>query len=170
VIPEPPKHARPKDPLLHDGYEGLATLPTDPAKLRAWAYESTKHITGGGADDNGAVYLIFEHMLRDNLVPPDLEAAIFRVLETVPGVTVEQIDVAGKPALSVGIGTADWLHEEVLLDPTTYEYIGERSTVTKDATLSKEKAGNGTGEVKKGQHVADQRLAIGAVDQPGERP
>jgi hypothetical protein len=170
VSPAPPKHSRPRSPLLHDGYEGMASLPTDPAALRAWAYELAKHTTGGGEDDNGDVYLIFDHMLRDNIVPPDLEAAIFRVLKTVPGVTVEQIDVAGKPALSVGMGTSDWLHEELLLDPQTYEYIGERSTITKDTIVNKEKVGNNTGEVRKGQQVAGLRLAIGIVDKPGERP
>ena len=171
TIPERPRHpAKRRNALLHDGYEGMATLPTDPAKLRAWAYEMASHTTGGGADDNGDVYLIFNHMLRDNIVPPDLEAAIFRVLKTVPGVTVEQIDVAGKPALSVGMGTSDWLHEDLLLDPQTYEYIGERSTVTRDTIVNKEKVGNNTGEVKKGQQVAVLRLAIGIVDKPGERP
>jgi hypothetical protein len=60
--------------------------------------------------------------------------------------------------------------EELLLDPQTFEYIGERSTVTKDTIVNKEKVGNSTGQVRKGQQVAALQLAIGIVDQPGERP
>ena len=74
------------------------------------------------------MYAIFNGMLRGNVVPPKLEAAIFRALKQVPGVELTTVDVLGRPAYSLG-QTEDWLHEELLLDRETYTYLGERSTI-----------------------------------------
>jgi hypothetical protein len=167
---EPPKArpGRPSPPL--EDYKALAALPTDPDALLRWAYALAEHTTGGGMDDDGDVYLIFNHILRGNLLPPDLEAAIFRALKQVPGVTVvDTVDVSGRPALALGLRTSDWLHEELLLDTETYAYRGERSTVVRDATIDPLKAGNPTGEVRKGSKVVVARMVTAIVDQPGQR-
>jgi hypothetical protein len=156
-------------PAPFDSYERLAKLPTDPDALLRWAYEQAKHITGGGVTDHGDVYLQFNHMLRSNLLPPDLQAAIYRALKQVPNVTVETIDVFGRPALAL-VQTEDWLREELLLDPDTYAYLGERSTVVRDTRISPEKAGNATGEVRRGDHVISERVTAAIVEEPGARP
>jgi hypothetical protein len=169
TIPRPERKRIPVEfgPLA--SYEAVAKLPTDPAALRRWAYGLAKNITGAGIDDDGDVYAIFNGMLRDNLMPPELEAAIFRALKDVPGVKVSEIEVAGRPALALA-QTEDWLEEELLLDPRTYAYLGERSTVVKDTTVSPEKAGNATGRIAKGHKVVVERLAAGIVDGAGDRP
>jgi hypothetical protein len=61
------------------------------------------------------------------------------------------------------------LHEELLIDPQTYAYRGERSTVVKDATIDPAKAGNATGQVTKGSTVIVERVATAIVDEPGQR-
>jgi hypothetical protein len=168
---------RPVDPARRSGrrqaglpesYEEFAALPTDPDALLRWAYTQAKSITGGGMNDDGDVYLLFNGMLRGNVLPPELEAGVFRALKQIPGVKVETVDVFGQPALSLGLTTAEWLHEELLLDPDTYAYRGERSTVIRNATINPLKAGNATGEVKKGSRVVVARVATAIVDQPGE--
>ena len=70
-------------------------------------------------------------------------------------------------ALALG-QTEDWLREELLLDPATYEYRGERSTVVRDATIDPLKAGNATGEVERGSRVVSKRVTTAIVDAPGE--
>jgi hypothetical protein len=62
----------------------------------------------------------------------------------VPGVTVETVDAFGRPTLALG-QTEDWLHQELLLDPTTYAYRGER-----------------------GSRVVSERVTTAIVDAPGE--
>jgi hypothetical protein len=151
-------------------YESVAALPAEPDALLRWVYEQARNTTGGGADDHGDAYLIFNHTLRDSILPPALEAAIFRAMKRIPGVTVETVDVFGRPALALGLDTSDWLHEELLLDPETYAYRGERSTVTRDARIDPLKAGNETGEVTKGSQVVVERVETAIVDEPGERP
>jgi hypothetical protein len=166
---EPPKGRPAREavgPLA--GYETLAALPTDPDALLRWAYRQARNVTGAGLTEHGDVYAIFSGIVRDNVLPPELEAAIFRALKQVPGVTVETADVAGRPALVLG-QTEDWLREELLLDPDTYAYRGERSTVTRDTTIDPMKAGNATGEIEKGQTVVVERVATAIVDGPGRR-
>jgi hypothetical protein len=171
VIERLRKRSRRPAPPLFDGYHDLAALPTDPDALRRWAYERARNATGGGMNDHGDVFLIFNHMLRGNVLPPKLEAAIFRVLKQLPGVTVlDTVDVVGRPAIALGLGTSDWLHEELLLDKENYTYRGERSTVVRDAVIDPFKAGNPRGEVTKGSKVVVARVATAIVDEPGERP
>jgi hypothetical protein len=151
---------------LTDAYKGVASLPTDPDALLRWAY--AQDVENGDTSKDGVVYLLLNGILRGNIVPPDLEAAIFRAMKQIPGVSVQTVDIFGKPTISLGF-TDDWLHEELLIDPTTYAYRGERSTVVKDARIDPQKAGNGTGEVKKGETVVAERVAAAIVDKPGQR-
>jgi hypothetical protein len=163
-----PAHGRPAK-LLFDGYRELAALPTDPDALLRWAYRRAENITGAGVTEHGDVYAIFNGMLRGNLLPPELEAAIFRALKRVPNVTVEAIEVDGRPALAVA-QTEDWLREELLLDRETFRYLGERSTIVRDARIDPLKAGNETGQIRRGSQVVSRRIATAIVDAPGERP
>jgi hypothetical protein len=164
-----PRSGRPI-PGVFEGYKEMAALPTDPNALLRWAYQRAENITGAGMNEHGDVYLMFNHMLRENVLPPELEAAIFRALKQIPGVTVlDTVDVAGRPAIALGLGTSDWLHEELLLDKETYAYRGERSTVVRDAIIDPLKAGNARGEVKKGSKVVVERVVTAIVDEPGQR-
>jgi hypothetical protein len=150
------------------GYKTLAALPTDPGALLRWAYRQAADITGAGITEDGDVYAIFNGMLRDNVLPPELEAAIYRALKRVPDVTVERTEVAGRPALVVG-QTEDWLREELMLDAETYRYLGESGTVVRDAVIDPAKAGTATGEIEKGRRVVAERIATAIVDEPGRR-
>jgi hypothetical protein len=155
-------------PGLFQGYEDLDALPTDPDTLLQWAYRQAENVTGAGLTEHGDVYAIFNGMLRSNVVPPDLEAAIFRALKRVPNVSVEPLEVRGRPALAVG-QTEDWLREELVLDAETYRYLGESGTVVRDATIDPKKAGNATGEIEKGQSSVSVRVTTAIVDAPGDR-
>jgi hypothetical protein len=151
------------------GYRQIAALPTDPDELRRWAYGLTDNIEGGGSTEHAEVYGIFEGMLADNVLPPDLKAAIFRALKQVPGVTVDNVEVNGRRVYALG-QTDDWLRQELLLDAASYDYVGQSGTVVRDTTISPEKAGNATGEIKAGHRAAAMRLVTAIVDGPGQRP
>jgi hypothetical protein len=170
--PRPPKD-RPGLPdrpsLLVTDIKGIDGLPADPDALLRIAYEDAKHVTGAGSTTDSEVYAILNGLLRDNFLPPDLEAAVFRAMTKIPGVTLETVNVFGRPAYSLA-HTDDWLREELLLDPETYAYRGERSTVVHDATIDPLKAGNATGRIEKGHQVAVERVATAVVDEPGRRP
>jgi hypothetical protein len=58
----------------------------------------------------------------------------------------------------------------LLLDAKTYDYVGQSGAVTRDTTISPEKAGNATGEIKAGDATAAMRITTAIVDEPGQRP
>ena len=152
-------------------FSALASLPTDPKELRQWAVSNTGPMGVVPADDHDSfAYGRLITLMRSTILPPDLEAATFRALEGIPGVTLvgEAIDVAGRPAIGVGRIIEGWLHQEVLLDQETYEYLGERVVAVED----KEMVGlDGRGLVKKGTiQRLTARTGSGIVDHPGEVP
>ncbi|MEU7854059.1 CU044_5270 family protein [Nonomuraea sp. NPDC049141] len=158
----------------------VAALPTDPDALLAWLY--------GNMGDHGEkrdviAYRLLGSLLNNNLVPPAQEAAVYQAMAKIPGVTVnpDAVDVAGRPALAVGAIEDGWVGHEILLDRTTYTYLGERAVAIADYT-SPEKGTTTNGDqkivtlgdshtIKKGTIMTlAVRLAIGITDKPGVRP
>jgi len=70
-------------------------------RWRRWVYDLAEDVTGAGLTEHGAVYSIFNGILRENVLPPELEAAIYRALKDVPGVTVDTVEIFGRPALAL---------------------------------------------------------------------
>lgn len=166
-------------------YPSLAALPTDPDALLRWVQAENTEGPGvvpgkvGGAkprssQDYQMAFETLNTILRDSLLPPWTEAAIFRAMKKIPGVTLvdKAADAAGRPAIALGMIIEGWLHEEVMLDPKSYAYLGERVISIK----GHEMRGVGsnpnvvTGYVKKGilQNLTV-RTAVGIVDRPGRR-
>ncbi|WP_185792195.1 CU044_5270 family protein [Actinoallomurus bryophytorum] len=168
-----------------EDYPSLAALPTDPHALLRWVYAQNDSGPGAvGGKGRGATpvsqrqyemaFQTLNVVLRENLLPPRTEAAIFRTMKTIPGVTLvdNAADAAGRPAIALGRTTEGRLHEEVLLDPKSYAYLGERAISIKGHTF------RGVGDnptampeyVKKGilQNLTV-RTAAGIVSEPGQR-
>ncbi|MEV5824378.1 CU044_5270 family protein [Spirillospora sp. NPDC052242] len=111
-------------------------------------------------------------ILAENLHPPQVEATIFRAMQRIPGVTATEgtVDAAGRPAITLGLTAKDgWVRQEVLLDPETYRYRGERSFTVGDRTIEGDDGDDIV--IKSGTLQYEQvRTAAAIVDEPGERP
>ncbi|WP_433510791.1 CU044_5270 family protein [Nonomuraea sp. CA-143628] len=156
-------------------YATVAALPTDPDALLAWLYRNL----GGSQKEDVVAYRLLGSLLNDNLVPPAQEAAVYQAMAKIPGVTVNEdaVDVAGRPALAVGCVEDGWVGHEILLDRTTYTYLGERAVAVADHTSAAQvpsPEGNqqtASHTIKKGTVMSlSVRLAIGITDKPGVRP
>jgi hypothetical protein len=71
--------------------------------------------------------MIIETLLTSYVMPPQLTAELYQALGDIPGVAVDDhaVDVAGRQG--VGFTSADLPDgqaEELILDPRTYELIG----------------------------------------------
>ncbi|WP_433467789.1 CU044_5270 family protein [Spirillospora sp. CA-128828] len=151
-------------------YASLAALPTDPTALLRRIYKDMGGLGGTAEGRYSTAYAMLGAILRDNVLPPKTEAAVFRAIEQIPGVTLVKgrVDAAGRPALGLGRVAEGWLHEELLLDPATYAYLGERSVALKDHTS---RGLDGSVSVKKGElQNLTVRLRAGIVDKAGQRP
>lgn len=108
----------------------LTALPRDTQELRKRLYADT---SGRGASHDGEVLVYVADVLRSGLVPADLRAALFRVLETVPGVDVVRRHDDG--LISIGrLEPRRGERSELLIDPLTGDYVGERTVQVKGLT------------------------------------
>jgi hypothetical protein len=114
-----------------NAYNGrLASLPADPQKLRSIIY---KEVTATPARDrmipgrDGQAFRNAAQMLWSAPVtlPPATQAALYRVLATIPGVQIDRNvkDGAGRPAIALSHGFG----EQFLLDPVTYQMVAQRT-------------------------------------------
>jgi hypothetical protein len=153
-------------------YPTLAALPTDPAALPAVVFAKAGGAVGGSAEQRASwLYGEYSAILRNGVAPPKVEAAVFRAIARIPGVTMntDAVDVAGRPAVAVARVAEGYLHQEILLDRKTYRYMGERTIVIKDHTSTGQ---DGTWRVKKGAilNLATRTSSGRIVDKPGQRP
>lgn len=141
-------------------YPTLAGLPTDPRALLDWL----RARSFSDRDGDAVSYVLIESMLRDNVLPPGVKATLLRALALIPGVTRsdEPVDFDGRPAIAMGMVQDGWRQEDILLDPTTHEFLGSRTVVVKDHTTPEGVS------LKKGDvEVELIRVAGRIVDAPG---
>ncbi|SDM64203.1 CU044_5270 family protein [Nonomuraea jiangxiensis] len=165
-------------------YATVASLPTDPDALLSWMYAKVIGGPNGSEEDrHNQAYRLLGSMLAQNLVPPAQEAAVYGAMAKIPGVTVntDAVDVDGRPAVAVARVENGWVSHELLLDRSTYTYLGERALASADYTAP-EPGVRREGDqkilyqgpsytIKKGTIMTlAVRLGIGITDQPGVKP
>jgi hypothetical protein len=138
-------------------YRFLATLPSDPDRMmkrirQEHAIDSVKGETRAQRD-----WREIDVLYRSVLIPPKVQAGLFRALAKIPGarVTTGVKDPLGRPAIGVSVTYAGktpsgWQgKQEIFFDPESYAYLGQ----TRDD----------------GQ-IVSARGAWGVVNKPGARP
>ncbi|MFI6522935.1 CU044_5270 family protein [Spirillospora sp. NPDC050679] len=165
-------------------YAGLAKLPTDPDELLALVYrhggaaaaergrkapDDRPPGCGDGpeaARDNAAFDSLLG-ILGANLLPPKVEAAVYRAMRKVPGVAsgppVGLDD--GRPGIALGRRQNGWQTKEVLFDAETYRYAGQRSTAYDDPA----EVARRCGWARIGG-LNMRVVSVGVVDKAGQRP
>ncbi|MEV0352652.1 CU044_5270 family protein [Nonomuraea sp. NPDC050680] len=162
-------------------YEKLAALPTDPYKLLAHV-AGDKHWLKPLMEDGVPIprapaprdvrtfNVLTLYLGQGAIMPPKLEATIYRALAKIPGVKVEVgvLDADDRP----GIGL---YHEPegqlpitryYVLDSQTYRLLGTRTVWNRDQYLS----GISKPSARKGSAWLRADLAGGVVDRPGQIP
>jgi hypothetical protein len=138
-------------------YADLAAL-TTPDKVDRWI-AAPKTV---GADPDA--------LLMQYVLPPDVEAAIFRWLARQPGVRVDlgSVNLDGRPAIALTWTVEGYLKKDLLFDPKTYALIGDRLVAVKNHVS---KGDDGTSRTRAGDVF---RLVVrnraGIVDKPGDTP
>jgi hypothetical protein len=159
---------------LQKKYRALASLPADPTALRAKIYKDVdaekrrdwRYPTRDGEAFGNAAQWIWSTPVG---ISPRTEASLYRVMAAIPGVTVEKVkDGAGRPALALSHGYG----EQFLLDPATYQMVGQRTVDNgHNAPISKS---DGVDPRYKKLPVGAvtyslTRLTTKVVDRPGQR-
>ncbi|HEV2872938.1 MAG TPA: CU044_5270 family protein, partial [Actinomycetota bacterium] len=133
--PDKPARIPPAVGLGH-WFPDPAAVPTDPDGLLAAVYQLVQDpacspIPVGDTVQDRA-FLLIDGMLQ-TVQPAEVRAALYQALAKIPGVTVVQgaTDAAGRRGVAFsraaaieGSGSSGWLRLEIILDPTTYHYLG----------------------------------------------
>ncbi|GAB1695001.1 hypothetical protein KRM28CT15_68040 [Krasilnikovia sp. M28-CT-15] len=107
-------------------------------------------------------------MVLQEVLPPDVEAAVFRWYARKPGVKIDTsaVNLDGRPAVAVTLNVEGWVKDEFLFDPKTYQLIGLRSVAVKNHVSE---ALDGTSRFKKGDVLnLEIRSRAGIVDKLGD--
>ncbi|GAA4077578.1 CU044_5270 family protein [Nonomuraea soli] len=167
------------DDLPPQGYwRKLNALPTDPDDLirhvtgdRHWIDLPKEEGSKGEEDPADRAYRVLGVYLdQQAIMPPKLEAAIFRALARIPGVTIEQgvADAAGRAGLGMYRPEAGYdpavSRRYRIFDPATYRVLADQTVYLQDYSIGGEVA------FRKGSVFSVTKLATGIVDKPGDVP
>ncbi|MZE55901.1 hypothetical protein GTY86_32420 [Streptomyces sp. SID5770] len=116
-------------------YRYLQSLPTDPDTLLKKIYDQNK---GEGTGPDQKAFATIGNLLREQLVPPEVSAALYKAAAKIPGVTVvnDAVDATGRHGIAVA-RTDDGERSEWIFDKHTLEYLGERGVMVKDTSWGK---------------------------------
>ncbi|MCO8274894.1 CU044_5270 family protein [Actinoplanes sp. TRM 88003] len=116
---------------------------------------------------DGPLFVDVDAMAGQYVLPPAVQAAVFRYLAQQPGMKVntDARNLDGRPAIGLGRVVEGYLSQELLFDKQTYALIGDRLIAVADHT---NRADDGTTHTKKGdlfRQVMYRKILI--VDKPG---
>lgn len=148
----------PAPTLNNPTYRSLQSLPTDPDALLKRIYDETK---GSGPNPDQQAFETIGDLLREQLAPPKVSAALYEAAAEIPGVTVvgDSVDATGRHGVAVARVHAG-VRTEWIFDKHTLEFLGERSVVVKNPSLGK------AGQVISTTAV----LSRSVTDKPGQTP
>jgi hypothetical protein len=163
-------------------------LPTDPQALLTRLYATYSpagerpynRLRFSREEQDQRAFSLVADLLRDNVVPPGVQAAIYRALPSIPGVQLQRdaVDAAGRHGFAFArvyeLPSDDGrIGAEIILDPRTYQYLGWRQVVVNDfvadnVTIDGKRV---RPRVAKGT-VFDwtARTSAAIVNRPGQRP
>ncbi|MFJ8883784.1 CU044_5270 family protein [Streptomyces sp. NPDC102402] len=127
-------------------YAWLASLPTDPdVLLRRLTTEITRDqdardTPAEDRDQDQDAFDTIGELLRETVMPPRTAAALYKAAARIPGVTVDPdaVDAAGRHGIGVARDdTRVGWRTAWVFDPTTLEYLGERTYLIRDTTMGR---------------------------------
>ena len=155
-------------------YAYLNSLPTDPARLRAVILgQNNPRMPWYQPDPNVAVFSTIATLLTGQTegvwLPPRLAATMYRLLQQTPGVHFDTaVDLAGRTGLGFYMVMDGWQKEELVINPTTYSYMGDEWVAVRAHTSV---ATDGTRQIALGQVLGwEALLAEALVQHAGQIP
>ena len=132
--PEQQSRVAPLPTLNAHDYPTLAAMPREPQAMLTFLEAGLDPVVPSGRDRFPELFGLIGYILRENILPPDVTAALLRAAALIPGVAEVPGPVAvdGRTVMAVGL-VEGWTREEILLDPATKEFLGSRSVAIADS-------------------------------------
>lgn len=139
-------------------YRYLASLPTDPKALLKKIYTETAN---EGPDRDSEAFTTIGDLLRDQIAPPAVTAALYQAAGMIPGVRVigDVVDLTGRHDVAVAFDNPI-ARNEWLFDAKSLDFVGEQTVSLKAGPLG------AAGKIVGTELVLDREI----VDRAGEVP
>lgn len=137
--------------------EFVAALPSDPREL----YDELRDaMADEGPGPDAAVLDFVQDSISRGLMPAKLRANLYRALALLPALKISDrhANLDGRTGVGLGVETGD-REQELIIDPATGQFIGERQTTTR-----------GFGAVKPGTVTSYTALSTGVAAELGAQP
>ncbi|RBQ17090.1 hypothetical protein DP939_26760 [Spongiactinospora rosea] len=155
------------------GDDDLARPPVTPegvlGRIRAVLEKQKMSSDGPMPSMDERVFQAVYQLMGTQVLSPEVRAALFRALPTIPGVTStrEVEDADGRKGVAFS-HTGDWIRYDLILDPVDFRFLGTYGVTVKDHTM------HYTDQppifVKAGTPLTlTARLETKVVDRPGQR-
>ncbi|WP_206781967.1 CU044_5270 family protein [Bailinhaonella thermotolerans] len=152
-------------PEYRRDFASLARLPKTPEGMRAHLYRGAADTSPSPGQDkeeltDARAWTAVGDLIRESYMPAAQRAALFRAAATIPGVTLvkDAEDAAGRKGVAVArVDRGE--RAEIIFDPKTYRYLGERSIVVDEG-----KARSPVGSLL----ASTAELKVSVVDAPPE--
>ncbi len=107
-------------------YGYLARLPASVPALRAVILANNKAAPHSDGGQVIGAFNAIQYLLNDLAVPPRLQAELYGVLVSLPGVRfdISAVDAAGRHGVGLYMIESGWLEEEIIINPRTFGYMG----------------------------------------------
>jgi hypothetical protein len=145
-------------------YQKLLRLPTNVDALWRLLYREAGQ-QSSAAWKRHEMFTEIGDLLREDPIPANVRAALYRVAARIPGIEVLGLarDGVGRPALAIALNdTLDGMRSELLFDPKTSRLLGERSVVVKPPPAYHVKPGT--------VHAGATYITSGIVERIGQVP
>lgn len=143
----------------------LDELPRDPQKL----YDlMAADLSVVNKPKLGGVLDIAAQLLKTGTVPADLKESLYRAVAKIPGLKVTEpvANLDGRTGIALGVDPVDGAFRiEIIVDPATGEFIGERRT-----QLKAEENDITTADIKPGTVTFSSSVRTAVVDKQGAVP
>jgi hypothetical protein len=152
-------------------YGYLAALPASVPALRAVILANNRATPRGEGGQITGAFDAIQDLLNDLAVPPRLQAELYGVLVSLPGVHFDTsaVDAAGRHGVGLYMIESGWLEEEIIINPRTYGYMGNMWVAVRART----EYGTSPAVVHyhKGESLgSNAQLAAGIVQRAGQLP
>ncbi|MBO0831081.1 MAG: CU044_5270 family protein [Actinobacteria bacterium] len=130
-----PNFTCPSEGHLGDAtYRLMQSMPTDPGALLSYLKAGKKWTNDDPAQEIG-------DLIREAIVPPALNAALYRTAELLPGATLvpDAMNAVGRHGIAIAWDTGGY-RSEWIFDKSTLQYIGERDYDLKTGVVNGESA------------------------------
>jgi hypothetical protein len=109
-----------------DSAAALRSLPTDPAKLLK---AIDKIESGTGKPRPELRWETIQDLINEQYLPPKVRAALFEVIGSLPGATLDRnaTDAVGRAGVAISVPDGLGGRNEMIFDRRTYQYLGSRS-------------------------------------------